>query len=130
MELPGHLSPSSPLFKELQILKIGDIYKIITLQFVFDCLNGFCPQFNSWFIISTDLHSHLTRSCASTLDNCNSLKATNTLFIPQAQTTFYGLKSMKITGPKIWNNLSPPIRSINYRKLFSRTVKNALLLQH
>ena len=30
----GHLSPS-PLFKELQILTIGDIYKIRTLQFVF-----------------------------------------------------------------------------------------------
>ena len=27
----GHLSPSSPLFKEIQILKIGDIYKIRTL---------------------------------------------------------------------------------------------------
>ena len=75
----GHLSPSSPLFQELQILKIGDIYKLRTLQFVFDCLNGFCPQFNSWFIISTDLHN---------LDNYNSLKATN-------------------TGPKIWNNLPP-----------------------
>ena len=119
----GHLSPSSPLFKELQILKIGDISKIRTLQFVFDWLNGFCPQFKSWLIISTVLHSHLTRSCATTLDNCNSLRTTNILFIPQARTTFYGLKSIKI---KIWNNL-PPIRSIKFHKLFTIDVRHNVL---
>jgi hypothetical protein len=40
--------PSDPIFKELGILKIDDIYKLITLQFVYESLNKLNPiQFHS-----------------------------------------------------------------------------------
>ena len=45
----GPLASTDPLFKDLNILKIEDIYKLRTLQFNYYCLNGISPkQFKSW----------------------------------------------------------------------------------
>ena len=52
--LYGHWGPSvdvSCLFKELELLKVKEIFELRLGQFIFDCLNGQSPiQFNNWFI--------------------------------------------------------------------------------
>ena len=52
----GPLATTDLLFKDLNILKIEDIYKLRTLQFIYDCLNGISPkQFKSWFKLKKDV---------------------------------------------------------------------------
>ena len=112
----GPLASTDPLFKDLNILKIEDICKLRTLQFSYDCLNGISPkQFKSWFKLKKDVHKHRIRSNTVTSGvNCvfnnsilgisSDLIETNDIFIPQANTTYYGLNSIKIAGSKLWND--------------------------
>ena len=100
---------SNPLFFKEKILKIQDIFKMQLVKFIYNCLNKTCcANFHSWFKLTIFLHSHNTRSKYIDLDK--SIR-TNNLFIPTARTTHYGLKLIKVQGPKIWNSISPAIRN-------------------
>ena len=135
----GPLASTDPLFKDLNILKIEDIYKLRTLQFIYDCLNGISPkQFKSWFKLIKDVHKYRIRSNTVTSGiNCvfnnsilgisRDLIETNDIFIPQANTTYYGLNSIKIAGSKLWNKTPFDIRKIKSRTVFVKTLKNLLL---
>ena len=37
--------PSSPLFHELEFLKLNDINNLQTASFVYECINGLAPQY-------------------------------------------------------------------------------------
>ena len=100
---------SNPLFIKEKILKIQDIFKMQLVKFIYNCLNKTCcANFHSWFKLTIFLHSHNTRSKYIDIDK--SIR-TNNLFIPTARTTHYGLKLIKVQGPKIWNSISPAIRN-------------------
>ena len=44
-------SASTPLFSDLKILKLGDLFKLKPLSFVYDCVNKISPScFHSFFI--------------------------------------------------------------------------------
>ena len=102
--------PSNPLFFKLEILKIQDIFKLKISKFIFNCLNKNNPiNFHDWYKLTTVTNTHNTRS---KFININYLVTTRTLFIPIAKTTKYGLKLLKVLGPKIWNSL-PPLLRIN-----------------
>ena len=106
----GPLSHSSPLFKELDILTIYDIFKIESLKFVFDSLNSVNPtQFHNYFVYPTNPYN--------TTSNRN-----HNLNIPLARTTSYGLKSLKNIGAHIWNDIPLSIRSTNSR---NQLIKNS-----
>ena len=48
----GPLIQSAPLFKELGILTINDIFQLLTAKFVHDCINLNCPsQFQNYFFV-------------------------------------------------------------------------------
>ena len=68
-----------------------------------------------------DLHGHGTRSNININDNT---PVNNSLFIPYARTTNYGLKQMKVSGPKIWNNLPNNIKNQISLIVFSRNIKS------
>ena len=57
----------------------------------------------------------------------DNLITTNNLFIPTARTSHYGLKLIKIQGPKIWNEIPPLIRNISSPKLFINKLKIEIL---
>ena len=117
------LCHSLPLFLKLEFLKISDIYKIQINKFIHDCLSGYAPlQFNSWFNLKSTIHNHHTRSNVQLLTN-NVINTSN-LFIPFARTTHYGKKSIKVLGPKIWNEMSNKIRAIKSKKVFAYKLKN------
>ena len=94
------LPASRPLFVNLKILRINEIFKIYLSCFVYRCLKKLCmPQFHTWFV-PTSLSQALTRrSC--TQGNVN---------IPRVRSTFCGLKSIKYLGSKIWNDLPRKIK--------------------
>ena len=76
---------------------------------MYNSLNKHNPtNFHSWFILTRQTHRHNTRS--KFIDIESSI-ISNNLFIPIARTTHYGLKSLKVQGPKIWNMIPPTLRN-------------------
>jgi len=60
--IPGPLTPSGPIFKELGLLKIEDIFTLFVSKFILSCLLRTSPSiFHLWFILSIDVHNHNTR---------------------------------------------------------------------
>ena len=99
---------SDPLFYIMEIHKIQDIFKIMIAKFIFNCLNEKNPvNFHSWYILTTQMHRHNTRSKFIDIQNHT---LTRTLFVPTARTSKYGLKLLKVQGPKIWNRIPPVLR--------------------
>ena len=93
MTFSDPLSHSLPLFKELEILTISEVFKMETSKFVFESLNHINPsQFHDFFIYPSIVRN--------TRNFCN-----NNLFKPHARTKHYGLNSIKNNGAHIWNNI-------------------------
>ena len=97
--VPGPLYPTDPLFYKLEVLKIQ--LKI----------------FQNWFRLNYTIHNHKTRSTFFDIDN---EIISNNLFILNARTTHYGLKLLKVSGPKIWNLIPNHIRSTQSGCSFKR----------
>ena len=96
---------STPLFFREKLLKVQDIFKIRIAKFIDNSLNKTSPaNFHLWFKLTTQVHNHHTRS--QYIDIENSI-LTNYLFISTARTSHYGLKLIKVQGPKIWNDIPP-----------------------
>ena len=94
----GPLIHSAPLFKELGILTINDIFQLQTAKFVHDCINLNCPsQFQNYFLYPTTTY------------NTHDIRNHN-LKIPKARTKSYGLNSVKNKGVHIWNKIPQYIR--------------------
>ena len=88
--------PATPLFHNLGLLMLQDIFNASILNFIYDSLNKSNPsQFHTFFHYA---------SIANTAANRQ-----GDLAIPQVRTTTYGLKSIKYTGSLIWDHtfLSP-----------------------
>ena len=119
------LLPSDPLFFRMEIHKIFDLFKLKISKFIFNCLNKTSPvNFHSWFILTSYVHNHNTRS--KYIDINNSVTA-RTLFVPFARTTHYGLKLIKVQGPKIWNSLPPIKRNNTVINSFIKDLKKFLI---
>ena len=102
---------SSPIFNELNILKIYDICNTITLNFVYDSLNKNKPlQFHEYF--------HYPLNNYNTVANRK-----GNLDTPQVRTVTYGIKSIKYTGCILWNNLPETVRNSPSKKEFTKLVK-------
>lgn len=55
--------PSDPLFLKMEIIKIHDVFKLMICKFIFKCLNKTTPvNFHNWYILTSQLHRHNTRS--------------------------------------------------------------------
>ena len=108
---------SSPLFSELGILKLFDVYKVSTLLFVYESLNELNPpQFHSYYNFP-----YMTRNTA--------VNRSSNLELPSARTSTYGLKSIKFTGVKLWNELAlsertPPSKNVFKMNMKKRFVNN------
>ena len=101
-DIPGPLCPSDPIFTELQTMKVNEIYKYQVSKFIFKCLNQLTPvQFHNWFVLNCNRHEHHTRSNFD-VDKATSIK---NLFIPLGRTSNYGLKQLRVNGPRVWNEL-------------------------
>ena len=111
----GPLAHTPPIFHELEILTITDVFKVQTAKFVYNCVNVLSPvQFRSFFTFTNS--------------NYNTAASRNeSLYIPHARTTNYGLNSIKNIGARIWNHIPINIRSNVSVKSFTKNLKQHFL---
>ena len=110
---PGPLRSAGPIFVKMNSMKVADIYKYQVAKFVFKCLNKITSvQFHNWFKLNHLIHGHNTRSNYNVSDGV----VINHLFVPSVCTSNYGLKQIKVKGPRIWNDL--PVHLKNTRSVY------------
>ena len=123
---------SAPLFKQLKLLKYKDIVEFRVAQFTYDCTHKHAPtQFHNWFTFIGDVHSHGTRQnvLVEGMPN-NENKLSGNLFVPYVRTTHYGLRSIKVLAPKIWNRTPSIIRKAISRTSFAIAFKKDIILHY
>ena len=118
------LCHTDPIFHDLKILKIDDIYKSQVSKFIFKTLKKLTPSiFNNWFVINSDRHNYQTRSNF----NAETEIYTRNLFVPSARTTNYGLKQLKVNGPRTWNDLPLNLKNETSLFIFMKSIKKYFL---
>ena len=92
--------------------------------FIHKCLyNSLLSNFEDWFKFSIAVHNYGTRLNI----NIDSGSLTNNLFIPSARTSNYGMKLLKVNGPKMWNDIPVRIRNTLSLTSFKNLLKDHLL---
>ena len=91
------------MFFKLEILKVNYIFTLHRTKFIYKCLNHVTPEnCHDWFKLNYDSQPYNTRSNITDINNVTKF---NSIFIWSARTSFYGLRLIKVEGPKIWNAL-------------------------
>ena len=118
IEVPyGPLKHTPPLFCELKILTIFDVFKLEVNKFTFSTTNRISPpQFYDMYIPTQKTNKIQTRST-----NCGKL------YIHYARTTHYGLTLIKNIGARLWNSLPDFIRTQKSKFLFNKNLKEHFL---
>ena len=105
---------TDPIFSRHEILRINDIHFMQTAIFMFHYNAKLLPlYFEKMFQANREVHSYPTRH------GCN-IHLTN----PK---TALAHKSIRHTGPDVWNSLPPKIRNLNSTGLFKKSLKHMLL---
>ena len=108
---------TEPLFKNLRILNLKDIYKLQIGKFMYQCESGLLPEsFNDMFLVTRQVrqvHSHGTRS-------------SKLFYLPQCRTNIRKF-SISFQGPNFYNSLSPEIRNATSTATFCSRLKAFLL---
>ena len=124
---PGPLSPTEPIFVKLNALKVDDIYKHQVSKVVFKCINRITSeQFHDWYKINHGIREHSTRSNF----NVNDGIIIDNLFVPSANTSNYGLKQLKVNGPRIWNKLPSYLKNASSLNIFLKNLKVYYISQY
>ena len=106
-------SPSSPIFSDLKILKLYDLFHLKLLLFVYESVNRISPSvFHNFFEILSDVHQHDTRQARK-----------GDIFMTRHNTLQYGERSIRYTGAKSWNNIPFNIKQSPSVTSFRRQVK-------
>ena len=110
----GYRDHTNPLFKQEKILRFEDIIFYNICRFMFDYLNNLLPSIfdNTWQKNST-VHRYPVRN-------------QNDFFIVNVNKPYLA-KFPLFAFPKIWNSLPENIKSINNRKLFSKTLYSHII---
>ena len=110
------LTHSTPLFSELQILKLNDIHSVQLLCFVFECVKGpTLHHFRDYFTPISSVHGHFTRQASQ-----------GNTFTIQINTTQYGLRSFRYAGALLWNNLPLYVRDLPTQNSFKNELKKII----
>ena len=134
-DTPGPLTDTNPIFRELKLLKIKDIFYLNINKFIHKCINKKAPSnFEDWFSINT--YKYTTKSKVSfdkkkivantTWDKLN----TNNLYIPHGRTVTMGLNQIKVSGPRIWNSLPISLKTQASITIFIKNLKEFYLDQY
>ena len=106
---------SDPLFKNLEILKLIDIYRLSIVNFVYSTLSFDSPLiFSDWFKYNHEVHTYSTTSASvvnvSNFFDVGSAEPSLNLYIQKARLEKYGKKMTRVSGPLIWNMLPRDIQ--------------------
>ena len=116
------------MFYKLEILKIKYIFTLQIAKFIYKSLSGDTTEnSHEWFKLNCDSHTYNTRS---NYIDVNNIVKFNNIFIQSAHTSFYGLKLIKVDGPKMWNSLPNSIGNINSLNKFVKGLKDYLVQKY
>ena len=111
------LSPSLPIFKDLKLLKLSEIFELRLLTFVYDSVNKTSPScFHDFFLLNSSVHQYSTRKASQ-----------GDLYLSRMNSLQYGLKSIRYLGAKLWNALPVEIRNAPSKISFKKQLKIKLL---
>ena len=111
-------APTTPIFSDLKILKLHDLFKLKMLIFVYESVNKFSPIcFHNIFDSVASVHQYGTRQAGK--DN---------IFLTQKNTNQYGLRSVHYHGAKCWNDIPVDIKRSPSVNIFCQKLK-AFLFQ-
>ena len=114
MSFENFTSPSTPIFLNLTILKLHDLFQLKLLTFVYDCVNKIAPSyFHSFFALVETVHQYGTRQASK-----------NNIFLTQKNTVQYGLRSVRFFGAKCWNNIPIVIKRSPSARSFRQKLKS------
>ena len=114
-QVPGPLVSTNPIFRELEILKVDDVFRLHVSKFIYSCLSFNTPRiFFDWFIMTHTVHNYNTVS-STTINMKNyfeieNVSETNILHTKGSRLVNYGAKLLKVAGPLLWNSLPTNIR--------------------
>ena len=80
--------------------------------------------FHFWYKLTSEMNKYNTRSKFLNIENA---VVTRTLFVPTARTSNYGLKLLKVLGPRIWNSLPSLLRNNESLISFIKKLKSILI---
>ena len=125
---PGSLPSTEPLFKNLGLLKLNDIFNLSIASFVYETLVFDSPQnFWNWFQYTKDVHDHSTRSSSiverDQYFDTGLSNSTLTLYVNKTKLVKYGGRMIKIAGAHIWNKLTPTIQESVSLNIFKEKTK-------
>ena len=102
-----------PVYEEMDILKIDNIYKLEVGKFMYKFDNDLLPDnFNEYFQYVRNVHTYSTRMSTN---KCMYIKISNTKF---------SKKMLKVKGTEIWNSIPLELKELNSVKLFSQKLKS------
>ena len=113
---------SLPLFSNLKLLEVDDLYKLSISSFVYECHKNLAPShFADYFTQISAIPSYNTRGAAR-----------GDYFIVRKNTLVYGIRSICFSGAKIWNDIPPEIRDSpsvwNFRKRLKKLLSDSYIL--
>ena len=108
-----YTAPSTPIFSDLKILKLQDLFHLKLLSFVYECVNKISPScFHSFFELVGSGHQYGTRQVIK-----------SNIFLTQKNTLQYGLRSVRYCGAKCWNNIPVDIKQSPSVSSFRQKIK-------
>ena len=108
---------SSPIFNDLKILKLHDLFQSKLLSFVYECVNKISPaSFHTFFDSLATVHQYGTRQAIK-----------GDIFLIQKNTLQYGLRSVRYCGAKCWNDIPVDIKRSPSVKSFRLKLKAFLV---
>ena len=111
---------STPIFDNLKLLKLNDVFQLQLASFVYECLNDLSPlYFRNYFTNICDIHSIGTRQSKK-----------GDLFAERRNTTQYGLRSIRYHGVRLWNLLPITAREATSLSNFRKKLKFHFLLNY
>ena len=113
----SRLSPSLPIFKDLKLLELSEIFELRLSTFVFDSVNKTSPScFHNFFLFNSSVHQYSTRQASQ-----------GDLYLLRKNSSQYGLKSIRYLGAKLWNSLPVELRNAPSKVSFKTKMKFYLL---
>ena len=96
---------TAPLFKTLKLLNVFDIHKYQVGAFMYMCVNKLLPaKFCNFYTTINDIHSYNTRTSENLF---RYLATSNTI-----------QRTLKYSGPLLWNSLSNKLRQCSSLNTF------------
>ena len=109
----NYLHGTNELHSELNILKVTDIYKLATLNFVYTSIQGdTIPKFRNYFTLREDTHEHGTRQ----RDHITTRKFN----------TENGRSTTQNMGAMLWNSLGVNERGSKSKNIFKKAIAKQL----